>query len=101
MSAPPFTLFLTDEAQRELDELGKPAHAVKRKKVTKGLRLLRDVGPGHPGLNSHQYQSPTGPNGEEVRESYVENKTPSAWRLWWVYGPGADTLTIVTVGPHP
>lgn len=64
-------------------------------------RLLRDIGPGHPGLNSHKYHSLTGPRGEEVWESYVENNTPGAWRLWWVYGPGADTLTIVTVGPHP
>ncbi|MGH3722177.1 MAG: hypothetical protein ACRDRI_25725 [Pseudonocardiaceae bacterium] len=101
MSAPLFALFFTDEAQRVLDELGKPAHEVKLKKVRKTLRLLRDVGPGHPGLNSHKYQSLTGPNGEEVWESYVENNTPGAWRLWWVYGPGADTLTIVTVGPHP
>ncbi len=71
-----------------------------RKKVTKTLRLLRDIGPGHPGLNSHKYHSLTGPRGEEVWESYVENNTTGAWRLWWVYGPGADTLTIVTVGPH-
>ncbi|MGH3978948.1 MAG: hypothetical protein ACRDRZ_08095 [Pseudonocardiaceae bacterium] len=101
MSAPPFTLFVTDEAQCVLDELGKPEHAAKLKKVKKALRLLRDVGPGHPGLNTHKYQSLTGPHGEEVWESYVENKTPGAWRLWWVYGPGADALTIVTVGPHP
>ncbi len=44
MSAPPFTLFFTDEAQRMLDELSKPAHAVKLKKVKKTLRLLRGVG---------------------------------------------------------
>lgn len=44
---------------------------------------------------------PSVTDGEEVWESYVENKTPGAWRLWWVYGPGADTLTIVIVGPHP
>jgi hypothetical protein len=83
-----------------LDELNKLAQAVKLKKVTKKLRLLRDVGPGHPGLKSHRYQSLTGPVGEEVWESCGENKAPGAWRLWWVYGPGADTLMIVTVGPH-
>ena len=31
----------------------------------------------------------------------VENRTPGAWRLWWCYGPEADTITLVTVGPHP
>ena len=24
-----------------------------------------------------------------------------AWRLWWCYGPDTDTITLVTVGPHP
>lgn len=101
MSAPPFRLVYTDEALRVLTDLGKPAYAVKLKKVQEALRLLRDVGPSHPGLNSHKYQSLTGPGGEDVWESYVENRTPGAWRIWWVYGPEPDTIRIVTPGPHP
>jgi len=34
-------------------------------------------------------------------ESYVENKTPSAWRVWWIYGQGEGGITIITIGPHP
>lgn len=101
MSAPPFTLLYTVEAQAIMDDLLTRPRDVKTKKVKKALRLLRDVGPSHPGLESHKYHSLTGPNGEDVWESYVENRTPSAWRIWWVYGPGADTLTIATIGPHP
>lgn len=101
MNAPPFELVFTHEAQTVLESLGKPAYRTKNAKVRKALRLLRDVGPGHPGLNSHKYHSLTGPNGEDVWESYVDNRTPSAWRIWWVYGPGSGTITIVTVGPHP
>lgn len=101
MSAPPFTLLYTDEAQAVMDDLLARPRDVKTKKVKKALRLLRDVGPSHPGLESHKYHSLRGPNGEDVWESYVENHTPSAWRIWWVYGPDADTLTITTVGPHP
>lgn len=101
MSAPPFEVLFTSEAQTVLDALRKPAHRVKNVKVRKTLRLLRDVGPAHPGLNSHKYHSLTGPNGEEVWESYVENRTPGAWRIWWTYGPGSDTITVLTVGPHP
>ncbi len=101
MTAPPFTLFYTDEALHVLGDLDTPAHAAKLKKTKKALRLLRDVGPKHPGLNSHKYHSITGPSGEGVWESYIENRTPGAWRLWWVYGPGPDALTIVTIGPHP
>lgn len=101
MSAPPFALAYTDEALRVLDDLAKPAYVTKLKKAKKALRLLRDGGPSHPGLNSHRYQSMSGPNGEDVWESSVENKTPGAWRIWWLYGPAPDTLTIITLGPHP
>ncbi|MDP9336864.1 MAG: hypothetical protein M3Q30_26625 [Actinomycetota bacterium] len=101
MTAPPFALLYTAEARRVINDLGKPAHAAKLRKVKKTLRLLRDVGPSHPGLSSHKYHSITGPNGEDVWESHIENRTPGAWRIWWVYGPEADAITIVTIGPHP
>ncbi|CAN5798590.1 MAG: hypothetical protein M3424_05185 [Actinomycetota bacterium] len=101
MSAPPFRLLYAAEAQTVLDDLERPQHQVKRKKAIKTLRLLRDIGPVHTGLHSHKYHSITGPNGEDVWESYVENRTPGAWRIWWIYGPDADTLTVVTIGPHP
>lgn len=101
MSAPPFRLDYTAEAQNVIEGLVGRAYAEKRKKVEKALRLLREIGPSHPGLQSHKYHSVTGPNGEDLWESYVENHASSAWRIWWVYGPPADTLTIVTIGPHP
>lgn len=101
MSGPPFQLLYTDEARQVVKDLSKPAHAAKLKKVKETLRLLRDVGPSHPGLNSHKYQSITGANGEEVWESYVENRTPGAWRIWRTDGPQPDTITIITLGPHP
>lgn len=100
MSAPPFKLVFTDEANRILTDLTRPQYRVKLKKAQKGLRLLRDVGPRHPGLDSHRYESMVGPRGEEVWESYLENQTPSAWRVFWIYS-GPDTLTIVSMGPHP
>jgi hypothetical protein len=101
VNAPPFRIRLEPEAKAVLKDLERPAYAVKLKKVKKTLRLLRDIGPGHPGLNSHKYTSMVGLHGEDVWESYVENKTPGAWRIFWTYGPGADELTIITVGPHP
>lgn len=101
MSAPPFELPFTREAQTVLEALDKPAYRTKNIKIRQALRLLRDVGPSHPGLHSHKYHSLTGPNGEDVWESYGENRTPGAWRIWWVYGAGPDTITIVTIGPHP
>lgn len=101
MSAPPYRLKYTREADAIVDDLQKPQFATKRKKVDKTRRLLRDPGPSHPGLQSHKYHSLTGPNGEDVWESYIENKTPGAWRIFWTYGPDADTITILSLGPHP
>jgi hypothetical protein len=101
VSAPSFRLHISDEAAVLLGDLAKPKYREKRQKVLKTLRLLRDVGPTHPRLQSHKYHSLTGPNGEDVWESYIENRTPGAWRLFWTYGPDPGSLTIVTFGPHP
>ncbi len=102
MSVPPFALEYTPSALAVLADLAAQAqYRMKARKVVKALRLLEQAGPSYPGLQSHQYQSVRGPGGVPLWESYVENKTPSAWRIWWVYGPGSDTLTIITIGPHP
>jgi len=40
----------------------------------------------------------------KVWDSYVENKTPGAWRIFWHYGPDeADqkVITILAITPHP
>jgi hypothetical protein len=97
VNAPPSQLLYTREAERVLDNLrAKKQYEAKLKKVRKALRLLQ-----HPGLHSHDYQSVPGPGGVTLWESYVENKTPSAWRIWWIYGAGDAQITIVTIGPHP
>ena len=103
MNGPPFTLLYTREVEKVLGDLrdGGAKYAVKLKKVRKALRLLEQLGPRRPGLQSHAYHSVPGPGGATLWESYVENKTPSAWRIWWIYGPVADQIIIVTVGPHP
>lgn len=101
MSAPPYVLRYTSEARRVIDSLALPQYERKLKKVRKTLALLQQIGPRHPGLNSHPYQSIPGPGGATLWESYVENRTPSAWRIWWIYGPASDEITVVTIGPHP
>lgn len=42
-----------------------------------------------------------GPNGEDIFESYAQNKTFGAYRIFWHYGPGKARLTILEVCPHP
>ena len=102
MSAPPFLLVFTPEAERVLVDLERRSQYEKKlRKVRRTLARLEQAGPRYPGLNSHPYESVPGPHGKQLWESYVENRTPGAWRIWWIYGPEADQLTIVTIGPHP
>jgi len=62
---------------------------------------LLEADPRHPGLETHEYQSMKGPNGERVWEAYVESRTPAAWRVFWNYGPGRATITVIAITPHP
>ena len=55
--------------------------------------------PRHPGLNTHKYTFISVPNGEEVFETYAENRTPAAYRIFWIYGPDEKMLTVVAITP--
>ena len=57
--------------------------------------------PRYKGLNSHKYESLNERYGHEVWESYVQNNSPGAWRLFWFYGPEKDEITLVLATPHP
>lgn len=93
-------LLFTKIAKQQLADLDHPSSQARLKKVRKTLGLLeRD--PRYPGLNSHKYDSISGANGEEIWESYVENRTPSAWRVFWHYGPKGGQITIVSIASHP
>ena len=70
------------------------------KKLGKALTLLSG-NPPHPGLESHEISSLSKRYGMKVWESYLENKTPAAGRLFWVYGPGRGDITIIGLEPHP
>ena len=69
-------------------------------KIGKTLFLLAN-NPRHPGLNSHEISSLTERYGHKVWESYIENKTPAAGRLFWTYGPNQGEITIIAIEPHP
>lgn len=100
MSEPPFRLVYTPQGRTTIAQAAKK-HPHKHKKVVNALKRLAENGPDHPGLHSHKYTSLEGPHGEAVWESYAENHTPGAWRIWWCYGPDPDTLMVVMVGAHP
>lgn len=62
---------------------------------------LLSANPKHPGLNSHEIEPLSCRYGKKVWQSYLENRTPAAGRLFWVYGPGKDEITIIGLEPHP
>jgi hypothetical protein len=72
----------------------------KYRKVLKTLALM-ESNLRHPGLKTHKFDDLSSPNGEEVFEAYVENKTPAAFRVFWYYGPGQGIITILAITPHP
>lgn len=61
--------------------------------------LARD--PRHPGLRSHEIIALSRRYGVKVFQSYLENRNPVAARMYWVYGPGKDEITIIGLEPHP
>ena len=96
-----FDLLFTDRACDDPDRLEADSGLAKRlKAVRKALGYL-ETNPRHPGLNAHKYDSIKGPANEEVFEAYAENKTPAAWRIFWHYGPGRKSITILAITPHP
>jgi hypothetical protein len=101
-------LRFTDEADAQLKALAAdPAKSGLNKQVLKTLGLL-ELNPRRPGLQTHEYTSLAGANGERVWEAYAQNNTPGAYRVFFHYGPdeGAGkkripVLTIVAITPHP
>lgn len=71
----------------------------KWKKVAKTLGYM-ETNLRHPGLNTHKYDAYVGPKGEEIFESYAENRTPGAFRIFWYYA-GQGVITIFAITPHP
>ncbi len=55
----------------------------------------------HPSLKTHKFDAIVSPFGGEVFESYAQNKTPGAYRVFWCYGPERGCLYIIAITPHP
>ena len=96
-----FELEWTDEAKASYIRLKSDASQKKRYKAgKKTIRLLAE-NPRHRSLQTHQFFSLEGPNGEKVFETYAEQKTPAAYRVFWFYGPSRGRITIFAITPHP
>ena len=70
------------------------------KKMGKAMAFLAND-PKHPGLHSHEIEALSKRYGMKVWQSYLENKTSGAGRIYWVYGPERSDITIIGLEPHP
>lgn len=96
-----FFLSLTPTAKQSLKELKKSTHLEKRfKAVSKALKYLAED-PRHPSLQTHQYFSLSGPDGEKIFEAYAEQDTPAAYRIFFYYGPSRGEIVVFAITPHP
>ena len=71
-----------------------------RRQMGKAMWLLSQD-PRHPGLRSHEIPPLSARYGTKVWESYLENDTPGAGRIFWVYGPDQGQITVIGLEPHP
>lgn len=96
-----FSLIFTEEARANLRELERDRGLAKRLKAVRKTLAYLEANPRHSSLQTHEYKSLAGPGGKKVFDSYAEQKTPAAFRVFWHYGPGREQLTIVAITRHP
>lgn len=70
------------------------------KKWGKALKLLAE-NPAYPSLQTHEIEQLSKRYGIKVWQSYLENKSSGAMRMYWVYGPEQKDITIIGLEPHP
>ena len=86
----------TRKQQRQLDR----AEEKLFKKLVKALGYLQE-NPRHNSLASHEIDDLTRKYGLKIFQSYLENDTPAAGRLFWAYGPDQGDITVLAIEPHP
>lgn len=96
-----FEIFLTDDATDQLKYIQSEKGLQKRYKAVAKTLILLAANPRHPSLQTHQFVSQQGPNGEKIFEAYAQQSTPAAYRVFWYYGPKQKQITIIAITPHP
>ena len=99
-SVGPFELLLSTDAKAQSQAImADTANEGLKKQLKKAFRFLSE-NPNHPGLQSHPIAQFDKIFGGKVFSSYVQNNTPQAHRILWIYGPKTKQITIIAVIPH-
>ena len=70
------------------------------KKLIKVLNFLSED-PRYNSLQTHEIEALSKRYGRKVWQSYLENNKPAAGRIFWVYGPEQEDITVIGIEPHP
>lgn len=100
MGVPDMLSFWNDLNSKISDGLASKEETKLFNKLVKIFKLLK-ANPKHPSLHSHEISQLSSRYGLKVFESYLENHTPGAGRIFWIYGPFDQCITIIALEPHP
>lgn len=96
-----FEILFTNESEKQFFHLKDSPDLQKRFKAVRKTLGLMESNLKHPSLKTHKFTSLKAPNNEEVFESYAENNTSGAYRIFWYYGPNKKQITILAITAHP
>ena len=96
-----FELIFTEDADEQMNELEQSKDKKAPRKAVHKILGYMETNLRHPSLKTHEYDEMSGPNGEKIFESYAQNKTPGAYRIFWHYGPEKKQITILEICAHP
>jgi hypothetical protein len=97
-----FTLKWAGPARKSFESLKADSSKQKQYKAVKNALRKLAQDPFYPGLQSHPFNSLNGPSGEKVFESYAENRTPGAYRIFWYYESSERGIIMVfLIAQHP
>jgi hypothetical protein len=101
MSMIKFELVFTEHAHQQMDAFEKNSDKTTVCKAVHKILGFMETDLRHPSLHTHKYDGMAEPNKDDVFESYAQNRTPGAYRIFWHYGPGKGEITILDVSHHP
>ena len=109
MPAINYKLRFTPQANEQLAGIeNDPSLAGVLKQIRKTLGLL-ETNLRSKSLQTHEYESLSKRYGKKIFEAYVQQNTPSAYRVFWHYGDDeidgkgdrVSVITIIAIIPHP
>lgn len=100
MGIPEMEALWSDLRQKHHAGIGNKKEEQLYKKWGSALKKLAD-NPMYPSLRTHEIEVLSDRYGMKVWQSYLENKTSGAMRMFWVYGPEKQQITIIGLEPHP